>query len=82
MSIFLSYRRDDTRGYTGRLHDGLAAHFGDDRVFTDVDDIEAGSNFREDVERGSAKSDVVLVVIGRRWATIVPWKNHRTGAAS
>ena len=70
MSIFLSYRRDDTGGHAGRLYDGLVACFGDGVVFLDVEAIRAGDDFAADVQRGSATSDVVLVVIGRRWASI------------
>jgi len=70
MSIFLSYRREDSGGYTGRLYDGLTAHFGDDEVFMDLEDIQAGKNFRSDVEQTSSRSDVVLVVIGGSWSSI------------
>ena len=38
--IFISYRRDDSAGYAGRLYDRLTARFGGDRVFMDVE----GSN--------------------------------------
>jgi len=37
--IFLSYRRDDTAGYSGRLADALRDSFGEDVVFLDVDAI-------------------------------------------
>ncbi len=70
MWIFISYRRDDSSGHAGRLYDGLVAQFGEDAVFMDVEDIPAGSSFRFDVERGSGGSEVVLVVIGRGWASI------------
>ena len=32
-AIFLSYRRDDSSGYAGRLFDNLAQRFGRGRVF-------------------------------------------------
>lgn len=31
--IFISYRRDDSRGYAGRLRDTLSDHFGAEQVF-------------------------------------------------
>ena len=41
--IFISYRRDDSAGYAGRLYDRLAAHFGAGQVFMDVAGIELGT---------------------------------------
>ena len=37
--IFISYRRDDTGGYAGRLFDRLSTHFGRGNIFMDVDTI-------------------------------------------
>ncbi len=66
-SIFISYRRDDTEGQAGRLYEGLAAHFGDDRVFMDVAAIRAGRDFRREIEERVASCAVLLVLIGRQW---------------
>lgn len=65
--VFLSYRRSDTAGHVGRLHDHLAARFGADRVFMDVGDIAAGEDFTRALDRELAKADVVLVAIGDGW---------------
>jgi hypothetical protein len=67
--VFLSYRRSDTAGHAGRLHDHLAARFGADRVFMDVGDIAAGEDFTRALERELAKADVVVVAIGDGWLT-------------
>lgn len=40
--IFISYRRDDSRGASSRVWDRLRIGFGRDRVFRDVDSIGAG----------------------------------------
>jgi hypothetical protein len=40
--VFINYRRDDSIGTAGRLHDRLAQAFGRDHVFMDVDHIPAG----------------------------------------
>jgi hypothetical protein len=37
--IFISYRREDSIGITGRIYDRLGAHFGRDCVLMDVDAI-------------------------------------------
>ena len=48
--IFVSYRRDDSQGSTGRLCDHLAARFGRDKIFMDVDTIQPGADFAEAIE--------------------------------
>src|SRR3954466_6304267 len=44
-SVFLSYRREDTRHLAGRLYDRLAQRFGHEQTFMDVDSIEPGADF-------------------------------------
>ncbi len=65
--VFVSYRRDDSQGFAGRLADDLDERLGRDRVFRDIE-IPVGSDFTEVLHRAIAASDVLLVVIGRRWA--------------
>jgi TIR domain-containing protein len=65
--VFISYRRDDTAGYAGRLYDALSAHFGRDLVFIDVDSIRAGENFVDVIDKWIASSSVVIVLIGKAW---------------
>jgi hypothetical protein len=67
--IFISYRRDESAGYAGRIADGFAEHFGEDRVFRDIDSIEPGLDFAEAIERAVGSSEVLLAVIGRNWST-------------
>lgn len=66
-SIFISYRRGDTAGHAGRIFDHLAAHFGADQVFRDVDQIAPGTNFVQALDRTLASCTVAVVVIGRDW---------------
>lgn len=65
--IFISYRRDDAPGYAGRLYDRLAAHFGADRVFMDVQGIEPGVDFVEVIERALGSCEILIVLIGKDW---------------
>jgi hypothetical protein len=65
--IFISYRRDDSAGYAGRLYDRLAAHFGVDRVFMDVEGIEPGTDFVVAIEKAVASCRVLIVLIGDEW---------------
>lgn len=67
--IFISYRRDDSAGYAGRLSDGLEARYGAGNVFRDIDDIRPGEDFLEALQRALADCDVVIPVIGPRWLT-------------
>ncbi len=67
MRLFLSYRRDDTGGRAGRLFDTLVTRYGRDDVFQDVNTVEPGLKFVQQVESAIRRSDVVLVVIGPGW---------------
>jgi hypothetical protein len=65
--VFISYRRDDTAGYAGRLYDALTADFGKEHVFIDIDSIGAGQNFADVIEQQIASCSVVIVLIGKGW---------------
>ncbi|HEV8553334.1 MAG TPA: choice-of-anchor D domain-containing protein [Casimicrobiaceae bacterium] len=65
--IFISYRREDAAGYAGRLYDRLAAHFGDERVFMDVEGIEPGADFFDAIERAVGSCEALIVMIGSEW---------------
>ena len=49
-AIFISYRREDSAGFAGRLTDALEAEFGPGSVFRDVDDIRPGEDFIPAIE--------------------------------
>jgi tetratricopeptide (TPR) repeat protein len=65
--IFINYRRDDSPGTAGRLHDRLAQAFGPDNLFMDVDHIPAGVDFADYLHSQVAACDVFLAVIGPHW---------------
>lgn len=77
MKLFISYRRDDSAGYAGRLFDYLSAHFGAENVFMDIDTIEPGEDFRQVVSRAMGTCDVVLVMIGKQWLNISDASSRR-----
>jgi len=66
-AIFLSYRRDDSAGFAGRLADALEAEFGHGSVFRDVDDIRPGDDFVQAIESHLRDVSAVLVMIGPNW---------------
>ena len=67
LRIFISYRRTDAAAYAGRLHDDLMDHFGDGRVFIDIEAIELGADFEQTIVGTIEGADVVLAVVGPSW---------------
>lgn len=69
--VFISYRRDDSIAYAGRLYDRLRAHFGDrGQVFLDLDTIEPGEDFVDKIEQTVASCKVLVAIIGKQWLTL------------
>lgn len=68
-AVFISYRRDDSRHFTGRMYDRLRAELGRDAVFKDVDSIPPGSDFPTILRERLGRCRVALVVVGRGWVT-------------
>ena len=75
-NVFISYRRDDTSGYAGRLYDLLSAHFGKEHVFMDVAAIEPGSDFVSTIEEKVGACDALIALIGKNWMTIKDDQGH------
>jgi hypothetical protein len=69
--IFLSYRRDDSSGYTSLLYDWLTDHYGPTTVFCDVHSIEPMTRFREEIRQSLSQCAVTLVVMSKQWSGIV-----------
>lgn len=67
LRIFLSYRREDASGHAGRLYDVLAAEFGAENVFMDIDTIDLGADFVAVITEAVASCDVLIALIGRQW---------------
>jgi len=55
--IFISYRRDDARGASGRIYDWFRIAFGRERVFRDVHSIGVGK-WRDKIEAALCRSNV------------------------
>jgi hypothetical protein len=75
--IFISYRRDETDFPASWLYERLAAHFGPDQVFKDVDSIELGDDFAEVIANAVGACDVLLVLIGAQWLAITDEAGRR-----
>lgn len=66
-TIFINYRRADTRAEAHALHEFLSKEFGKSRVFLDVHDLEAGSHWADELKSNGESASVVLVLIGDTW---------------
>src|SRR5215469_16867877 len=75
--IFVSYRRHESSYPAGRLYDRLADRFGEGQVFMDVDTIEPGVDFADEISRAVAACRVLLAVIGPRWLTATDDRGRR-----
>jgi formylglycine-generating enzyme required for sulfatase activity len=68
--MFISYRRDDTGGYSLLLFDRLARVFGRNQIFMDIDSLEPGRDFVEVIQKAVGSCDALLALIGKQWLTI------------
>jgi TIR domain len=66
--VFISYRRDDAAGFSHVIRDRLIEHLPKERVFMDVSDIEAGADFVKTLQDAVSQCDVLIALMGKRWA--------------
>ncbi len=69
--FFISYRRDDAEAEAGRIADRFRTELGDEAVFFDTLAIDGGDLWMERIQTAVAQADVMLVVIGRSWLTLL-----------
>lgn len=81
LRITISYRRDDSLDITGRIFDRLAAHFGHDSVFRDIDNIPPGADFHQQIDKVLDATDVILAIVGPRWMGPDPTQSRLANAA-
>ena len=67
--IFICYRRDDAAYVTGHINDRLCETFGAESIFTDVDNIALGVDFRAILDEMVGQCQILLAVIGDDWLT-------------
>jgi hypothetical protein len=75
--IFLSYRREDSSGYAGRLFDALSEAFGEASVFMDIDTIAPGQDFVQVIDEALVRCEVALVLIGPNWLAMADRHGRR-----
>ena len=67
--VFISYRRQDSAAYAGRLYDSMVARFGERNVFMDLD-LAPGVDFVERITEAVSACQVLIEIIGPTWATV------------
>jgi cold shock CspA family protein len=75
--IFLSYRRADAAPYARLLQVELRERIPEARVFMDLDSVEVGVDFAEVIREAVGSCAVLVVLIGRQWATLVDDEGRR-----
>ena len=76
--IFISYRRSpDTKEAAGRLRDSLVRRFGEQQVFRDIENIQPGDPWWQEVLLALRGDTIVLALIGVGWVTEKDDEGHR-----
>jgi hypothetical protein len=75
--IFLSYRREDSTGYTRLLYEELVKHFGSGSVFLDVTQIRLGEDFSEVIAEAVGSCQALIAIIGKAWLNIADGSRGR-----
>ena len=70
--VFISYRRSDAPAAAGRIAHDLAEHFGQRRVFLDIQDIAPSRAWDQSIEGAITRCKAGVIVIGRRWLAADP----------
>jgi hypothetical protein len=65
--IAISYRRSDSSAIAGRIADRLAAKYGRESIFIDVESVPFGTDFRKYIQEVWSEIKVLIVVVGPRW---------------
>ncbi len=73
--IFISYRQADAKAWAISLRNDLVKFFGKEHVFLDKESLQAG-NWRDQIQAALVRCNVVLVVIGPRWLSIMNEQNQ------
>jgi hypothetical protein len=65
--VFISYRRDEAKAHAKWFYDRLAAHFGKEKIFLDLENVGLGKNFVKAITSAAESCAVMIALIGRQW---------------
>jgi hypothetical protein len=78
VSVFISYRQEDSAFIAGRICDRMASRLGPEQVFFDVlDIIQPGEDFANFRSEKVSKCNPLVAIMGKRWLTTVDERNRR-----
>ena len=75
--IFINYRRDDAPGVAGRLFDHLALRYPRSELFMDVEAMQPGIDFAQQLDAQVSQCHVLVAVIGPHWLDARDQAGHR-----
>ncbi len=75
--IFISYRRQDTLAEARAVYERLRGEFGHERVFIDLEGLDYGVDFVEQLERQLQDCQVLLALIGPHWLDLPDGRGGR-----
>ena len=75
--VFLSYRRNDSAHFAGRLLDFLELRLGSGAVFFDIETIPVGVDFWDHIKSYVSECAAMLVVMGPSWLETLTAKRRR-----
>jgi hypothetical protein len=75
--VFISYRREDSAGFAGRIYDRLTRRLDPKSVFLDVDNIQPGLDFFDVLSEKLRVCDALIAVIGKNWNSSADQDNRR-----
>lgn len=68
--IFISYRRAESGFVVGRIYDKLCDEYGKDFVFKDIESLQLGMDFRDQISEKLKSCNVLLAVINSNWLNL------------
>jgi HEAT repeat protein len=74
--VFISYRRQDSGAWCGRIYDHLVDQLGISCVFRDIDSLAPGDLFEQRISERLRNCDAVIALIGNSWLTSVDTDGH------
>lgn len=76
-SIFISYRKDDSKEIVDLIYEKLIAEFGKPAVFLDIHKIPPGHDYRKVLRQSFNQCRVLIAVIGPNWIDIEDKQGNR-----
>ena len=78
-SVFINYRRSDASSEAERVHYGLEMELQieDDRFFLDIESIDAGKLFKDEISKVLRRTKVFVTLIGPTWLSAADSSHRR-----